>query len=82
MGLVPGDLVEVDWNLAALTPRCDVAVRLHRASSCAIERGVAIALLDTEREVALVQAGGIIPMILVRSLEMSTSATFALKSVQ
>jgi hypothetical protein len=29
-----------------------------------------------------VQAGGIIPMILVRSLEMSTSATFALKSVQ
>jgi aconitate hydratase len=56
MGLVPGDLVEVDWNLAALTPRCDVAVRLHRASSCAIESGVAIALLDTEREVALVQA--------------------------
>lgn len=40
MGLVPGDLVEVDWNLAALTPRCDVAVRLHRASSCAIERPV------------------------------------------
>jgi hypothetical protein len=32
--------------------------------------------------VALVQAGGIIPMILVRALEMSTSATFALKSVQ
>ena len=82
MGLVPGDLVEVDWNLAALTPRCDVAVRLHRASSCAIESGVAVALLDTEREVALVQAGGIIPMILVRSLEMSTSATFALKSVR
>jgi hypothetical protein len=32
MQVLPGDVIEVDWNLAMLKPRCDVVVRLRRAA--------------------------------------------------
>ncbi|WP_043833117.1 aconitate hydratase AcnA [Muricoccus aerilatus] len=70
LGIGPGDLLEIDWNPAALTPRAAVGVTLRRADGTALA-GTATALLDTAREVALVRAGGMIPMILRRALEAS-----------
>ena len=64
LGLLPGDTIRIDWNFARLTPRAKIMVRLHRATTGEIVEGEAIALLDTQREVGLVRAGGIIPMIL------------------
>jgi hypothetical protein len=36
--------------------------------------GDAVALLDTDRDVALIHAGGIIPMILQRALQASKTS--------
>ncbi|MDJ0387003.1 aconitate hydratase AcnA [Roseomonas sp. E05] len=73
LGLAPGDTIELRWDLAALAPRAEVPIVLRRASG---ERraAVATALLDTAREVTLVQAGGMIPLILRRALEASRAA--------
>ena len=74
MGLRPGDTIEIGWDPAALAPRCTVPVTLRRAGPGEALTGLATALLDTLREVALVQAGGIIPLILARALSRRTKA--------
>ncbi len=74
LGLAPGDTIEIDWDLAALAPRAPVAVALRRAASGEVLAGTATALVETAREVALVQAGGMIPMILRRALDASRTA--------
>ena len=68
LDLSPGDTLSIDWNLSALWPRCAVSVTLRRLRTGEVVHGVATALLETGREVALIQAGGIIPMILARAL--------------
>ena len=71
LGLQPGDTIELDWDPQFLSPQCDVPVTVHGAQSGKTIQGMATALLDTSREVALIQAGGIIPMILGRALDES-----------
>jgi aconitate hydratase len=66
-----GDVMEIGWDLAALAPRCAVPVTLRRTGSEEVLNGIATALLDTAREVALVKAAGIIPTILRRVLDAS-----------
>jgi aconitate hydratase len=61
----------MDWDLEHLSPRGGVRVVLRRAASDQTLAGTATALLETAREVALVQAGGIIPLILQRALGAS-----------
>ena len=68
LGMQPGDLIEIDWDPAALMPRAAIGVTLLRAATGERLAGTAVALLDTAQEVALIQAGGIIPMILRRAL--------------
>jgi aconitate hydratase len=67
LGLKPGDLIEIGWDPTALTPRAAVPVTLQRADGTSIQ-GMTTALLDTAREVGLIQAGGMIPTILRRAL--------------
>jgi aconitate hydratase len=67
LGLKPGDLIEIGWDPTALTPRAAVPVTLQRANGTSMQ-GMATALLDTAREVGLIQAGGMIPTILRRAL--------------
>ncbi|MFC7738775.1 aconitate hydratase AcnA [Roseomonas sp. GCM10028921] len=67
LGLRPGDLIEIEWNPAALTPRAEVPVTVRRADGTAVQ-GMAVALLDTARDVRLIQAGGMIPTILRQAL--------------
>ena len=66
LALRPGDVLEIGWNLDALTPRCAMPVTVHRAAE-GVLTGTAMALLD--------QAGGIIPTILGRTLAASVEAT-------
>ena len=68
LGLRPGDTVELDWEMEALAPRAAVPVTLRRAATGETLTGTATALVETSREVALIQAGGMIPMILRRAL--------------
>jgi aconitate hydratase len=67
----PGDTVElhIDWN--KLQPRCTIEVVLRWSAGKEPLRGKATGLLETEREVALVRAGGMIPEILRRAFKAS-----------
>ncbi|MFC7555332.1 hypothetical protein ACFQU7_28495 [Pseudoroseomonas wenyumeiae] len=67
LGVEAGDLVEVALQDAVLRPRAAVPVVLRRRDGSLL-RGTATALLDTAREVSLIQAGGMIPTILRRAL--------------
>ncbi|EHM00135.1 putative aconitate hydratase 1 [Acetobacteraceae bacterium AT-5844] len=73
LGLQPGDVVEIGWDLAALAPRMRVPVMLRRGSGETLQ-ATATALLETAREVRLVQAGGMIPLILRQALARSREA--------
>ncbi len=74
LALRPGDTLEIGCDPAALSPRGPVPVTVRRPRGAAALAGRATALLDTAREVALVQAGGIIPTILQRALAASDGA--------
>ncbi|WP_426958610.1 aconitate hydratase AcnA [Muricoccus radiodurans] len=76
LGLAPGDTVEVGLDLAALVPRAAVPVTIRRASGEVLP-GVATAMVETAREVALLRAGGMIPTILRRALGASRAGQAA-----
>ncbi|MES2188358.1 MAG: aconitate hydratase AcnA [Pseudomonadota bacterium] len=65
--LLPGDRLAVDAPAGTLGPRCAVPVRiLRRGGSVEILAGVAA--VETQLEVDLLRAGGVIPLILARTL--------------
>ena len=66
LALRPGDVIEIGLDLRGLAPRRAVPVTVRRVTGEAMA-GSAVAMLDTMREVLLVQAGGIIPLILERA---------------
>ncbi len=68
LALRPGDTIGLTCDPLRLHPRCTIPVEVRRASGEAGPAGEAVALLDTEREVDLIRAGGIIPLILARAL--------------
>jgi aconitate hydratase len=71
--LSPGDRIEVDAPPDALLPRCAVPVRVLRAAG-PVERFVATAAVETQLEVELLCAGGVIPAILARMVARYGSA--------
>jgi aconitate hydratase len=71
--LAPGDRIEVDADPHALSPRCHLAVRVHRADG-SIEPMTATAAVETQLEVELLRAGGVIPAILKQTLSKETAA--------
>ncbi|MFC0406832.1 aconitate hydratase AcnA [Roseomonas elaeocarpi] len=70
MALQPGDTLAIDWDPAGLEPWRRIAVTLHRAGGETVST-TATALIETAREVRLLQAGGMIPLILRQTLERS-----------
>jgi aconitate hydratase len=74
MHIAPGDTLELHLNLATLKPCSTVRVVLRHATTRQATAGIATALLETERDVALIRAEGIIPLILRRALEASRRA--------
>ena len=77
LGLIPGDTVKIDFQSQILTPRCEARLTIWRDGNC-IRSGIATALLDTTREVSLILAGGIIPMILNRAPRRCQTAAMSL----
>ncbi len=67
-GLRPGDRLEVDAAEGALRPRADIAVVLHTADG-GREAFTARAAVETELDVKLLQAGGVIPSLLRSTIE-------------
>ncbi|GAB3626284.1 aconitate hydratase 1 [Pandoraea terrae] len=67
LDLRPGDKLEVDASPDMLSPRCKVSVRIVRANGSAqpIE---ATAAVETRLECTLLRSGGVIPLILQKSL--------------
>ena len=70
LALQPGDRIEIDAPIGALAPRSAVPVRIVRADggSTAFD---ATAAVETQFEVELLEAGGVIPTILRQTLAAS-----------
>ncbi|MBR0668739.1 aconitate hydratase AcnA [Roseomonas hellenica] len=73
LGIAPGDTIEVALDLATLAPRAAVPVAIRRADGSTL-CGHATAMLETAREVALIQGGGMIPAILRKALATPMAA--------
>jgi aconitate hydratase len=63
-----GDRFEIDADPAQLAPRSVVPVSLHRANG-SVEHISATAAVETLLEVDLLRKGGVIPSILLRTVE-------------
>ena len=69
--LSAGDQIEVVALPHQLTPRCDIAVRIIRAGGV-IESLTVVAAVETQLEAELLRNGGVIPLILRRTIEQHT----------
>lgn len=67
LALQPGDLIEMRASAEEVTPRASLQMHLHRADG-RVEAVPATAAVETQREVALLRAGGVIPAILTDTL--------------
>jgi aconitate hydratase len=72
LAIEPGDRLQIDAPPHALRPRAAVPVRLLRRDG-RVEALAAIAAVETQREVELLRAGGVIPSILTRTLREETA---------
>ena len=67
LAIRPGDRISVEAPAESLAPRCSMAVRIERASG-RLEHFMAEADVQTQLEVELLREGGVIPLILRRTL--------------
>lgn len=74
LGLSAGDTVVVMADPNLIAPRCNVALEIRKADGSSI-RFDAVAAIETSAEVSILQAGGVLPLILERLLRMPTRAT-------
>jgi aconitate hydratase len=68
MGIAADDVVEIDLDLDMLKPQVPIRITLQRAVGGEAPSCRAIAAVQTTHDVSLIQAGGMIPMILRRAL--------------
>ena len=71
--LAPGDRLEVDGKPDTLTPRGPVLVRVLRADG-SVEAFTATTAVETQLEVELLRAGGVIPAILRKTIDQEATA--------
>lgn len=71
-----GDQIEVLADASSLSPRCKVQVKLRRASG-EVEPIEASAAVETQLEVELLRAGGVIPSILQQTIRAQGGGTQA-----
>jgi len=67
LGLAPEDRIEIHAPADTLTPRAAVPVAIHRRDG-SVDRFAAAAQVETELELSVLRAGGIIPLILKAAL--------------
>ncbi|MDB5878289.1 MAG: aconitate hydratase domain protein [Variovorax sp.] len=68
LALRPGDRIEIDARAQDIAPRGAVAVKVHRADG-RLEQFEAIAAVETQLEVNLLRAGGVIPSTLQKMVQ-------------
>jgi aconitate hydratase len=68
LALRAGDRIEVDAQAEDIAPRGAVAVTVHRVDG-RVERFDATAAVETQLEVGLLRAGGVIPSTLQKMVE-------------
>jgi aconitate hydratase len=66
------DEIEIAWDLAALQPRQRFLVTIRRESGEVLS-GTATALIETSAEAQLIVAGGMIPLVLDRTMRRSAA---------
>jgi aconitate hydratase len=74
LNIQPGDQLEVQADAQARAPRCMVPVVLRRAGG-AVQQIEAQAAVETQLEVELLRAGGVIPSILQQSIRAQRNET-------
>ncbi|WP_213764207.1 aconitate hydratase AcnA [Caballeronia sp. dw_19] len=67
LNIQPGDKVEVNAPPDTLAPRCRVDVKIVRADA-SVESFAVTAAVETQLEVTLLRCGGVIPLILQKTL--------------
>ena len=67
LAIQPGDKVEVNAPLDTLVPRCSIDVKIVRVDA-SVESYELTAAVETQLEVALLRCGGVIPLILQKTL--------------
>ena len=70
LALASGDTIEIDARAERLAPRAPVKVQIARARG-GQERFEACAAVETSLEIATLEAGGILPIVLERTLAAS-----------
>lgn len=73
LNLVSGDRIEIEADAKSISPRCQVPVRIVRATG-AVEVIPATAAVETQLETELLRAGGVIPSTLQRVMSASRPA--------
>jgi aconitate hydratase len=71
LALGPEDRIEIDAR--AVSPRAEVPVAIHYATG-ATRHLMAVAEVETEREVEILRGGGLIPLVLASGLAAGTTA--------
>jgi aconitate hydratase len=71
--LTPGDLIEIIADPGLIEPRCPINVTVERSGGGIISF-TATAAIETSAEVAILKAGGIVPLILGDVLARSAPA--------
>ncbi|HEY6134950.1 MAG TPA: aconitate hydratase AcnA, partial [Rubrivivax sp.] len=74
LGLEAGDRIEVDAAPPDIAPRCTIPVRVVRTNG-RVEHIDARAAIETQLEVELLRAGGVIPSTLARMVARHAAAT-------
>ena len=67
LNLQPGDRIEVTAPAEDMAPRCAIPVRVQRANG-SVEVIRATAAVETQLEVELLRSGGVIPLILGKTI--------------
>lgn len=70
----PGDKVEINASPDTLAPRCQISVNIVRVNGN-IDQFEVTAAVETQMETALLRAGGVIPLILQKTLAAQSLAT-------
>ncbi|WP_413815295.1 hypothetical protein [Bradyrhizobium sp.] len=65
--LLPSDTIEIDASIEAIRPRGDVSVRIRRGET-ETNSFQAIAAIETSLECEILRVGGLLPLILRRTL--------------
>ncbi|MFM0203706.1 aconitate hydratase AcnA [Paraburkholderia fungorum] len=72
LNIQPGDKIEVDADVNLLAPRCAIPVRIARADG-SVTTFNATAAVETQLETRLLRSGGVIPLILQKTIAAQES---------